>query len=123
MRRKPHCDGLRVAILAENGHIGARRAVARGRRAGRRRRAVEDVHIHEVYDTYPIYHRRYKRAYNAAHRTVKGFSRGIELVGRSGAYWYNNSDHSIRMALDVADRLLGKHNDFDHRVYFGSGHE
>ncbi len=85
------------------------------------RRSVEGVRINKVRDTYPIYHRRYEKAYTGAHRKVKDFSRSIELVGRSGAYWYNNSDHSIRMALATADRLLGTHNDFDHRTYFGSG--
>ncbi|SME98851.1 Protoporphyrinogen oxidase [Tistlia consotensis] len=84
------------------------------------RRGVEAVHVNPVVDTYPIYHRRYKQAFGGAVRTVKGFSRRVHLLGRSGAYWYNNSDHSIRMALDFAEKLLrDPERHFDHRQYFG----
>jgi UDP-galactopyranose mutase len=36
---------------------------------------------------------------------VKRFE-NLKLLGRTGAYWYNNSDHSMKMALDMARHLL-----------------
>lgn len=81
---------------------------------------IEDIKINAVKDTYPIYHKRYKQAFGEIVRKVKKFSKNITLLGRSGAYWYNNSDHSIRMAIEVAKRLSNKTSgeEFDHRKYF-----
>jgi protoporphyrinogen oxidase len=84
------------------------------------RGGIEAVHINPVLDTYPIYHQSYKRDFGAAVRAVKHFSKRIHLIGRCGAYWYNNSDHSIRMALDMAEKLLrDPEREFDFRTYFG----
>jgi len=97
-------------ILAEAQQIGFLNS-----RAG-----VEAVHVNAVRDTYPIYHRRYRKAYGGIVRAAKTFSKRIHLLGRSGAYWYNNSDHSIRMALDMAEKLIrDPERDFDFRGYFG----
>jgi protoporphyrinogen oxidase len=82
--------------------------------------SVEAVHINPVADTYPIYHKRYHKDFGAAAGQVKKFSKRIHLLGRSGAFWYNNSDHSIRFALEMASRLLNKEeSSFDYRHYFG----
>lgn len=81
---------------------------------------IESVHVNPVLDTYPIYHKQYKRDFGKAYAAVKKFSQNVHLLGRSGAFWYNNSDHSIRFALAMADKLLGKcEEDFDYRSYFG----
>lgn len=81
---------------------------------------VDDIHSRPVRDTYPIYNLEYRNAFNIAHRKVKQFSRNIHLLGRSGAFWYNNSDHSIRMSLELVKKLSGETNkDFDYRGYFG----
>ena len=86
----------------------------------RDRRYVDDVHVNPVLDTYPIYYSGYLRRYQSAAAAVREFSDRIALVGRSGAFWYNNSDHSIRMALETARRLVaGQQPDFDFRSYFG----
>ena len=85
----------------------------------RHRRGVEVVHINPVLDTYPIYHRHYHRGFGSVLRDVKKFSPRIHLLGRSGAYWYNNSDHSIRMAIDMSHKLLrDPERHFDYRSYF-----
>jgi protoporphyrinogen oxidase len=63
------------------------------------------VHIERVRDTYPIYDLRYKESFAHASRMVKPFS-NLKLLGRTGAYWYNNSDHSMKMALSLARHLL-----------------
>ena len=83
-------------------------------------RAVEEVRIEPVLDTYPIYHRQYSKDFGQAAGVIKKFSKRIHLLGRSGAFWYNNSDHSIRFAIEMADKLLGRQTtDFNYRDYFG----
>ena len=84
-------------------------------------RKVANVHIEPVVDTYPIYHKRYHRDFAAITRLVRNFSKKIRLLGRSGAFWYNNSDHSIRMALDMAEKINGEGEELDYRSYFGGG--
>jgi protoporphyrinogen oxidase len=63
------------------------------------------VHVERVRDTYPIYDLRYKESFAAASRMVKPIS-NLKLLGRTGAYWYNNSDHSMKMSLHMARHLL-----------------
>ncbi len=81
---------------------------------------VEDIKINPILDTYPIYHKNYIKDFATTAATIKGFSKNIHLLGRCGAFWYNNSDHSIRFAIDLAEKLLGNSNEeFDYRKYFG----
>jgi protoporphyrinogen oxidase len=63
------------------------------------------VHVERVRDTYPIYDLRYKESFAAASGMVKSFE-NLKLLGRTGAYWYNNSDHSMKMSLHMARHLL-----------------
>ncbi len=63
------------------------------------------VHIERVRDTYPIYDLRYKESFALASRMVKPLT-NLKLLGRTGAYWYNNSDHSMKMSLQLARHLL-----------------
>jgi protoporphyrinogen oxidase len=63
------------------------------------------VHVERVRDTYPIYDLRYKESFALAQRMVKPFA-NLKLLGRTGAYWYNNSDHSMKMSLHMARHLL-----------------
>ncbi|HSF16707.1 MAG TPA: FAD-dependent oxidoreductase [Vicinamibacteria bacterium] len=67
--------------------------------------AYGSVHVERVRDTYPIYDLDYRESFAAASRMVKPF-RNLRLLGRTGAYWYNNSDHSMKMALLMAKHLL-----------------
>lgn len=69
--------------------------------------AVEAIHVNHVRDTYPVYHLGYRQAFSGATSAIRKVSRRIHLLGRTGAFWYNNSDHSIRMALDMARHFLG----------------
>ena len=81
---------------------------------------IEAVHVVPVKDTYPVYHRNYKKDFCQTVVKIKTFSKRIHLLGRCGAFWYNNSDHSIRFAIEMADRLLNSNNtEFDYRHYFG----
>jgi protoporphyrinogen oxidase len=65
----------------------------------------EAVHLERVRDTYPIYDLKYRESFSDAVRMTKPF-RNLKLLGRTGAYWYNNSDHSIKMSLAMAKHLL-----------------
>ncbi len=71
----------------------------------RSRADFSNVHVERVRDTYPIYDLDYKRSFAEASAMVKPFE-NLKLLGRTGAYWYNNSDHSMKMALDMARHLL-----------------
>ncbi|MBF0331642.1 MAG: FAD-dependent oxidoreductase [Candidatus Omnitrophica bacterium] len=84
------------------------------------KRFIEAVHAVPVKDTYPIYHHHYKNDFEQVKAGIKKFSKRIHLLGRCGAFWYNNSDHSIRSAMEMAGQLLdpGK-AEFDYRNYFG----
>lgn len=82
--------------------------------------AVERVHINSVVDTYPIYHKKYMLDFSRSKAAVMKYSKHVHLLGRCGAFWYNNSDHSIRFALEMANRLLSSDPEpFDYRHYFG----
>jgi protoporphyrinogen oxidase len=65
---------------------------------------VEGVHVERVADTYPIYTLEYLRARDACLASLARF-RNLLLAGRCGRFWYNNMDHSIAQALDVARQL------------------
>jgi len=85
---------------------------------------VETVHVNSVQDTYPIYHKEYNRDFGKSAAAIKKFSSKIHLLGRSGAFWYNNSDHSIRFAIEMAAKLLQKsEKDFNYRNYFGGTYQ
>ncbi|MBI4309458.1 MAG: FAD-dependent oxidoreductase [Candidatus Omnitrophica bacterium] len=87
------------------------------------RKHVESVHVVPVEDTYPIYHRGYNKDFGSAAAGIKKFSKRIHLLGRCGAFWYNNSDHSIRFAIEMAGQLLGRQRrEFDYRAYFGGSY-
>jgi protoporphyrinogen oxidase len=66
---------------------------------------IGEVHVERIRDTYPIYDLKYKESFSAAQRMVKHL-RNLKLLGRTGAYWYNNSDHSMKMSLAMARHLL-----------------
>jgi len=84
---------------------------------------IEDFKINPVVDTYPIYHKRYLKDFAEVAKKVKKYSNRIHLLGRSGAFWYNNSDHSIRMSIEMSKKLLGSETKgFNYRDYFGGQH-
>lgn len=87
----------------------------------KKREGVESIHINKIQDTYPIYHKSYLSDFEQVKSKIIKYSENIHLLGRLGAYWYNNSDHSIRMALEMATKLIDdeKHC-FDYRGYFGN---
>ena len=78
------------------------------------------INVHKEYSTYPVYHSEYKEETKKAFTMINEFSDQITPFGRSGSFWYNNADHSIRQALSLTDDLSeGKKPYFDFRKYFG----
>jgi protoporphyrinogen oxidase len=64
--------------------------------------------VEPVRDTYPVYHLNYRKGFSQIMATVKKRHPYITLLGRTGAFWYNNSDHSISLALRMVRYLTGK---------------
>lgn len=89
--------------------------------------AREDVLAIEkerVRDTYPVYHMNYKKGFAEITATVKRCHPYITLLGRTGAFWYNNSDHSIKLALGLGRYFVGKdtHEPDKDSVFSGEVH-
>lgn len=61
--------------------------------------------------TYPIYAGNYKRALSEIKAYIQQFQ-NMQLVGRYGAFKYNNQDHSLLMGILAAENVMtpGKHN-------------
>ncbi len=61
--------------------------------------------------TYPIYAGEYKSSLNTIQTYLQQFE-NLQLVGRYGAFKYNNQDHSLLMGILAAENVInpGKHN-------------
>lgn len=73
-------------------------------------RSKEEIcgcHIERVGGAYPIYTLDYADKLSAAVSQVNCF-KGVELLGRTGRFWYNNMDHSIEDALALAAKLTSE---------------
>jgi protoporphyrinogen oxidase len=69
-----------------------------------RREAIQDLHIERVREAYPIYTLDYPGRLQRAIEQV-GTTENVALLGRTGTFWYNNMDHSVRQALDLVSSL------------------
>ena len=47
----------------------------------------------------------------------------LKLLGRTGAYWYNNSDHSMKMALHMAKSPVERRHPWKRRKRFSASDE
>ena len=69
------------------------------------RRKVHDVRIERVAETYPIYHDRYPGELETARKALAHYD-NLHLAGRTGMFWYNNMDHSMENAMQLARKIL-----------------
>lgn len=82
------------------------------------KRDIENIWVERIRNTYPVYDLKYKQNLERASRELGQFS-NLLLLGRCGTFWYNNMDHSMKMAMDYAEHLLtgkrieGKEKYFD----------
>lgn len=69
---------------------------------------VLSIATERIRDTYPVYHMNYRQGFSGVTKMIKARHPYVTLLGRTGAFWYNNSDHSIKLALGMARYLNGK---------------
>lgn len=62
------------------------------------------VHVERIPNTYPVYRLGYREELARLRSKLESFS-NLRLLGRCGTFWYNNMDHSIRAAIDLAAEL------------------
>jgi protoporphyrinogen oxidase len=58
----------------------------------------------------------YRLGYQAPLDILKGYAatlRNLQLIGRAGAFRYNNADHAVETGLLAARNLLGERHDLD----------
>lgn len=72
----------------------------------RQRQDVLSMHVERIPEAYPIYILDYPARLRKAVADVVGCAENVLLLGRTGTFWYNNMDHSIRQAMDLS-RALG----------------
>lgn len=76
--------------------------------------------VHRECATYPVYHAKYKNEVERVFRKIWIFSKQIIPFGRSGSFWYNNMDHTVKQSLSLTNDLLdGRCPGFNFRKYFG----
>ena len=75
------------------------------RRTGLTKNApISAGHVHRIRRCYPIYNRGYKTNLKPVERYLSGIT-GLSVIGRYGAFKYNNQDHSILMGLLAAENI------------------
>jgi len=87
-------EGMKESIVAsmlKNGVIASKEEIL-------------GCHVERVGGAYPIYTLDYEEKLSNAVAQVSRFT-GVELLGRTGRFWYNNMDHSIEDALELAQKL------------------
>jgi protoporphyrinogen oxidase len=67
---------------------------------------VLDAFAIRARHAYPVYDLDYKQNIETVKEYLRGLP-GLEIVGRGGAFQYNNADHSIEMGLILAQKLVG----------------
>jgi protoporphyrinogen oxidase len=71
---------------------------------------IEDIlegKVIRIPRSYPVYFNRYKEFIEPVQKYLDGID-NLHVIGRYGAYKYNNQDHSIFMGLLAAENILNK---------------
>jgi protoporphyrinogen oxidase len=71
--------------------------------------AIEQGYIHRIPRCYPVYTRGYKELLSPIESYLKGIDK-LSVIGRYGAFKYNNQDHSILMGIMAAENILNDHH-------------
>ena len=70
---------------------------------------VIDGYVLKISKSYPVYHKGYKRALNKIENYLDTFS-NLSVIGRGGAFKYNNQDHSMLMGMLAAENIAEETN-------------
>lgn len=65
---------------------------------------ISDGHVVKIPKCYPVYKRGYKEPLKVVEDHLTSIS-GLSVIGRYGAFKYNNQDHSILMGLLAAENI------------------
>lgn len=68
-------------------------------------RRIEDGFVLRLEKSYPVYQKGYKEILGPIEQYIKSIQ-GLSVIGRNGAFKYNNQDHSILMGLLAADSII-----------------
>jgi len=66
--------------------------------------SIMEVHFERIKNTYPIYKINYLINLEKYKQKISGI-RNVLSCGRTGGFWYNNMDHSIRSSIDIANMI------------------
>ncbi len=75
---------------------------------------ISDGYVHRVKNCYPVYNRGYKENLKPIEEYLDSIE-NLDVIGRYGAFKYNNQDHSILMGILAASNISQgtKHNLWD----------
>ncbi len=75
---------------------------------------ISDGHVHKISKCYPVYEMGYRKKLVPVEEYLSGIQH-LSVIGRYGAFKYNNQDHSILMGILAAENILkgSKHNLWD----------
>jgi protoporphyrinogen oxidase len=76
--------------------------------------AITDGYVYKIQRCYPVYSNNYKDVLKPIETYLSGI-KGLSVIGRYGAFKYNNQDHSILMGLLAAENIVNEsgHNLWD----------
>jgi len=86
----------------------------------KRKEDLKEIWPERIRNTYPIYDLKYRTNLAEATRELSKFS-NLLLLGRCGTFWYNNMDHSMKMAMDYAQHILTGKDIAGKDIYFSVG--
>jgi protoporphyrinogen oxidase len=70
-----------------------------------RQELIREGYVVRLPRCYPVYFRGYRKILEPVERYLNSVE-GLHVIGRYGAYKYNNQDHSILMGLRVAENIV-----------------
>ena len=68
---------------------------------------ILEYYIHRIPKCYPVYSRGYRKHLEPVEKHLASIDR-LQVIGRYGAFKYNNQDHSILMGLLAADNIINQ---------------
>lgn len=71
--------------------------------------AILDSYVYKINKSYPVYNTNYQKHIKIIKKYLQAFS-NLQLIGRYGAFKYNNQDHSIMMGVKAAENILNNRN-------------
>lgn len=77
---------------------------------------VGGIRIERIENVYPVYGLDYVRTLEETERKLAHL-RNLVLLGRTGTFWYNNMDHSIRAGLECARDIIARGGEGLRHVY------